>query len=85
MRKHENCHDIKYCIICNIANFSKCTVIHEMAFTEYGNLRGKRNSGKRHCHLTEGKPTYVYCWEVIDKNAKLIEVYYAGTHEKAPY
>jgi hypothetical protein len=38
-----------------------------------------------HCHLKQGRPTYVACWEVIDKQIKLIEVYYAGTHEKAPY
>lgn len=37
-----------------------------------------------HCHLEKGRPTYVACWRV-DKNKKLIEVYYAGTHEKAPY
>jgi len=28
--------------------------------------------------------TYVACWRVY-KREKLIEVYYAGTHEKAPY
>ena len=37
-----------------------------------------------HCHLEKGRPTYVACWRV-DKKEKLIEVYYAGTHEKAPY
>ena len=40
---------------------------------------------KRHCHLMKGNPTYVCCWEVVDKQIKLIEVYYVGTHEKAPY
>jgi len=38
-----------------------------------------------HCHLKKGKPTYVACWRLIDKKKKLIEVYYVGTHEKAPY
>jgi mRNA-degrading endonuclease RelE of RelBE toxin-antitoxin system len=38
-----------------------------------------------HCHLKRGKPTYVAFWRVVDKRAKIIEVYYAGTHEKAPY
>ncbi len=38
-----------------------------------------------HCHLNKGRPTYVVCWIIKDKNEKLIEVYYAGTHEKAPY
>jgi len=51
----------------------------------YGKLHGKKNVDRRHCHLQKGKPTYVCCWEVIDKKRKIIEVYYAGTHEKAPY
>lgn len=38
-----------------------------------------------HCHLKKGKPTYVVCWIIQDKNKRIIEVYYAGTHEKAPY
>lgn len=38
-----------------------------------------------HCHLRKGRPTYVACWRVVDKQAKQIEVYYVGTHEKAPY
>ncbi len=43
-------------------------------------------SGKRyHCHLKKGRPTYVAIWEVLDKEIRLIEVIYAGTHEKAPY
>jgi mRNA-degrading endonuclease RelE of RelBE toxin-antitoxin system len=43
-------------------------------------------SGNRyHCHLKKGRPTYVALWEVVDREVKLIEVVYAGTHEKAPY
>ena len=38
-----------------------------------------------HCHLKKGKPTYVACWKMLDKNKKNVEVYYVGTHEKAPY
>jgi mRNA-degrading endonuclease RelE of RelBE toxin-antitoxin system len=38
-----------------------------------------------HCHLKKGNPTYVACWRVINKNEKLIEVFYVGTHENAPY
>lgn len=38
-----------------------------------------------HCHIKRGRPTYVVCWKVLDKKDKIIEVYYAGTHEKAPY
>lgn len=51
----------------------------------YGKLHDKKNTDKRHCHLQKGNPTYVCCWEVIDKQRKIIEVYYVGTHEKAPY
>jgi len=43
------------------------------------------SSNRYHCHLKKGHPTYVAIWEVIDKKIKLIEVIYAGTHEKAPY
>jgi mRNA-degrading endonuclease RelE of RelBE toxin-antitoxin system len=46
----------------------------------------KTSSGdKRHCHVSSGRPTYVCCWEVVDKKLRILEVYYAGTHEKAPY
>ncbi|NOY68598.1 MAG: cytotoxic translational repressor of toxin-antitoxin stability system [Deltaproteobacteria bacterium] len=38
-----------------------------------------------HCHLKKGRPTYVAVWEMKDKKIKLVEVNYAGTHEKAPY
>lgn len=50
----------------------------------YSKLRGKRKEDKRHCHLIKGNPTYVCCWEVY-KDIRQIEVYYVGTHEKAPY
>jgi hypothetical protein len=38
---------------------------------------------RHHCHLKKGRPTYVAVWEEI--GARLVEVTYAGTHEKAPY
>lgn len=38
-----------------------------------------------HCHVKQGKPTYVIYWHIEDKKIKIIEVFYAGTHEKAPY
>jgi hypothetical protein len=38
-----------------------------------------------HCHLRRGRPTYVACWRVVEKQVKQIEVYYVGTHEAAPY
>ena len=46
---------------------------------------GKLGKDKHHCHLKKGQPTYVAVWQVIDKEIRLVEVVYAGTHEKAPY
>ena len=57
----------------------------------YGPVRGnwpnygKLSVGRHHCHIRKGRPTYVAVWEVHDKTIRLIEVTYAGTHEKAPY
>lgn len=50
----------------------------------YGKLHGKKKE-THHCHLNKGKPRYVAVWEVTDRQVKLIEVKYAGTHENAPY
>lgn len=55
------------------------------AWPNYCKLHGRKNQDLRHCHIKKGKPTYVCCWEVIDKKIKIIEVYYVGTHENAPY
>lgn len=49
----------------------------------YTKLKGTLND--YHCHIEKGRPTYVVCWRILDKKQKIIEVYYAGTHEKAPY
>lgn len=38
-----------------------------------------------HCHIKKGRPTYVACWKVIDKKIEVLEIYYVGSHEKAPY
>lgn len=46
---------------------------------------GKLPDNRHHCHLKKGKPTYVAVWEVVNKEIRLIEVIYAGTHENAPY
>lgn len=51
----------------------------------YGKLKNQGiGIDRRHCHLQKGRPTWVACWEVHSKH-RLIEVYYVGTHEKAPY
>lgn len=59
------------------------------SWPSYGKLKGlkgvKSNRDLRHCHLIKGNPTYVCCWEVVETEVKIIEVYYAGPHEKAPY
>ena len=61
-----------------------------MEIESMGPVRGNwKNYGKlgkdtHHCHLKLGRPTYVACWRV-NKDIKLVEVYYVGTHEKAPY
>lgn len=46
---------------------------------------GKLTGNQHHCHVRPGRPTYVVVWEVKDNTIKLVEVIYAGTHEKAPY
>lgn len=49
----------------------------------FGKLKGTENC--YHCHVKSGHPTYVVCWEVKNKEQRIVEVYYVGTHEKAPY
>ena len=46
----------------------------------YSKLTGNRH----HCHLKQGKPTFVAVW-TEDKKTITVEITYAGTHEKAPY
>jgi hypothetical protein len=46
---------------------------------------GRIGSNRHHCHIKKGHPTFVAVWEVLDNEISLIEVTYAGTHEKAPY
>ena len=49
----------------------------------YGKLKGRKD--EYHCHLNKGRPTYVVVWKVLDKQIRLMEIYYVGTHENAPY
>ena len=49
----------------------------------YGKLAGWPNT--YHCHLNGGRPTYVVIWKVLDKQKKIMEIQYVGTHENAPY
>ncbi len=53
---------------------------------EWKNFSKLRGHGQRyHCHIKSTRPTYVVCWEVIDKRIRILEIYYVGTHENAPY
>lgn len=54
-------------------------------WSHFGKLRGSDNQYQYHCHIKSGHPTYVVCWEVRDKEIRLMEIYYVGTHENAPY
>ena len=46
---------------------------------------GKLSRLRHHCHLKKGRPTYVVVWDVHERQQRLIEVIYVGTHENAPY
>jgi mRNA-degrading endonuclease RelE of RelBE toxin-antitoxin system len=43
------------------------------------------SKNRHHCHLKKGRPTYVAVWRISDEGIRLVEVIYAGSHEKAPY
>lgn len=45
----------------------------------------KLSTGVHHCHLKKGKPTYVAVWQEAEGKIRVVEVIYAGSHEKAPY
>jgi hypothetical protein len=46
---------------------------------------GKLGPRRHHCHLKKGQPTYVAVWQEVVGEIRLVEITYAGTHEKAPY
>lgn len=50
-------------------------------WTHYGKLKSRGD--RYHCHLSRSH-AYVVCWEVR-KQEILVEIYYAGTHQGAPY
>ena len=49
----------------------------------YSRIRGKKDC--YHCHLKKGNPSYVAVWKVIEKEIKIVEIKYAGTHERVDY
>jgi hypothetical protein len=75
-------------ILPEIVKLQLKALLHEIRYQ--GPIRGNwKNYGKlqknlHHCHIKSGRPTYVSCWR-SDPMSKIIEVYYVGTHEKAPY
>jgi len=52
-------------------------------WSHYGKLRTSKDA--YHCHISSGRPTYVVCWQITNKTIRVLEVYYVGTHENAPY
>ena len=57
----------------------------QATWPNFSPLKGTGLTNAFHCHLKKGRPTYVACWRIADKKDKIIEVYYVGTHENAPY
>jgi mRNA-degrading endonuclease RelE of RelBE toxin-antitoxin system len=64
-------------------------LVEEIRFS--GSVRGnwknysKLGQNTHHCHIKSGQPTYVACWEVMDKKIKIAEVYDVATHEEVQY
>ena len=52
-------------------------------WANYGKIRGKKDC--YHCHLRKGNPTYVAVWKAIENEIKIVEIKYAGTHERVDY
>jgi mRNA-degrading endonuclease RelE of RelBE toxin-antitoxin system len=50
----------------------------------YGKLIGKKRE-YHHCHLNKGKPRYVAVWVVESREKMILEICFAGTHEKVNY
>lgn len=42
----------------------------------------KLGKNECHCHLNR---SYVACWIVLDEKIQIMEVYYVGSRENAPY
>ncbi len=69
------------------------TILHQLTkdIEDCGPIRGdwpnysKLSDSEHHCHLKKGNPTYVAVWRESKNEIRLIEVIYAGSHEKAPY
>lgn len=51
---------------------------HQPAWPNYSKLGGSLF----HCHL---RHKWVACWKLVDKEIRILEVYYVGSREDAPY
>lgn len=49
----------------------------------YGKL--VNSNDHHHCHLNKGHPRYVAVWQVTDREIRLIEIKFVGTHEAVNY
>ncbi|MEZ4754437.1 MAG: cytotoxic translational repressor of toxin-antitoxin stability system [Bdellovibrionota bacterium] len=57
---------------------------HQPNWPNFGKLKGRKHEW--HCHLNKGRPRYVVCWRLVKGNEhEEIEIFYAWTHEDAPY
>lgn len=54
-------------------------------FSPLSKRKGRIPPNAYHCHIKKGKPTYVVCWRKENNKIRIIEVFYVGTHENAPY
>lgn len=55
-------------------------------WSHFSSLTGKKlRKNTYHCHVNSGRPTFVVCWTVVEKKIKIVEIFYVGTHENAPY
>jgi mRNA-degrading endonuclease RelE of RelBE toxin-antitoxin system len=75
--------DIVDALLALWADLKTCGPV-QPAWPHYGKLKGRKEE-EFHCHLNKGRPTYVVVWKVLDKQIKLMEINYVGTHENAPY
>jgi mRNA-degrading endonuclease RelE of RelBE toxin-antitoxin system len=49
----------------------------------YRKIRGKKDC--YHCYFKKGNPAYVAVWKVTENEIKIVEIRYAGTHERVDY
>jgi mRNA-degrading endonuclease RelE of RelBE toxin-antitoxin system len=55
----------------------------QTSWRNYGLVVGAKDV--HHCHLNSGHPRYVVVWKVLDREAKKIEIKYAGSHGSVKY